>query len=685
MKKLSYLIITLTILITSCNDDEKENIFRKEGYKEINLVGTLSPFVGSDDSSLKINIDWQSNAIFGLFEYDKNAGLYLNSNREFTLKKELNLDKAEFQGFSQTEDGWLTSERIYYGYYPYNVNNMMASAIKFDLSISQTQDVENPTKHILSNSFLVCRTEVAGGNASEGLSFMSKTAVLEFALTNNTLKGIIIDKIIVKERSGNTIFKKSGLYNTMKDELVYQAEDQKDAVEVKLSKSYAINVNDSYSIFIATMGTTVPYGSDFVVEIHTDRGIIEVAEIVKEKDGLVFESGKLYTTEIALTEKLLNAPVTLSSSTNTYIINPPLTASEDEIKTFYLPITRANNFWKGSGAEYGNNPAMAVGEDDHWVAEIIWQDFDLQNKEVISFVEDMNKGTGAYDKIGFTVKYSNSDQYGNVVIGIRKADENGNQTGDYIWSWHLWVTDLDEKVNYITYGESNQNVMDRHLGAKNNIIGDVGALGLLYQWGRKDPFVGASATTFASDNDITRAETSIEWPSPVQSTIGGYISYVAQHPTTFVLMAKDGQQEGAWLNNFDHNGNIDFWNNDKKMFHDPCPDGWKVASRRTWNDFTQASFPYDNTNKGRLYNGIDWYPSTGGINPETGKLSDMVASGFSGAWSSGKAYNTLDPDTNPRRNYTGRSLSFNKNNNGVLTDYARPRAWAIPVRCIQFK
>lgn len=36
--------------------------------------------------------------------------------------------------------------------------------------------------------------------------------------------------------------------------------------------------------------------------------------------------------------------------------------------------------------------------------------------------------------------------------------------------------------------------MDRNLGAKNAKKYDAGSLGLLYQWGRKDPFVGADGT-----------------------------------------------------------------------------------------------------------------------------------------------------------------------------------------------
>ena len=36
-------------------------------------------------------------------------------------------------------------------------------------------------------------------------------------------------------------------------------------------------------------------------------------------------------------------------------------------------------------------------------------------------------------------------------------------------------------------------MMDRNLGATSATPGNVGSLGLLYQWGRKDPFLGSSS------------------------------------------------------------------------------------------------------------------------------------------------------------------------------------------------
>ena len=89
------------------------------------------------------------------------------------------------------------------------------------------------------------------------------------------------------------------------------------------------------------------------------------------------------------------------------------------------------------------------------------------------------------------VSYSNgeitfraTDRKGNAVIAAKDA------AGNILWSWHIWLT--DQPVEHV-YKNNAGTVMDRNLGATSATPGDIGALGLLYQWGRKDPFLGSSS------------------------------------------------------------------------------------------------------------------------------------------------------------------------------------------------
>ena len=81
---------------------------------------------------------------------------------------------------------------------------------------------------------------------------------------------------------------------------------------------------------------------------------------------------------------------------------------------------------------------------------------------------------------------------GNAVVAF-KVD------GTIYWSWHIWVTDNPE--NGIAYSQGTETdidgnpitvqYMDRNLGAvTNTFLGKDWQKtgGLLYEWGRKDPF-----------------------------------------------------------------------------------------------------------------------------------------------------------------------------------------------------
>ncbi len=82
------------------------------------------------------------------------------------------------------------------------------------------------------------------------------------------------------------------------------------------------------------------------------------------------------------------------------------------------------------------------------------------------------------------VTASSTTAEGNAVVYIT----DGTKT---LWSWHIWVTNFDPVTTSEAY--NGYTFMDRNLGAINDTPGYADALGLMYQWGRKDPFVGASS------------------------------------------------------------------------------------------------------------------------------------------------------------------------------------------------
>ena len=161
-------------------------------------------------------------------------------------------------------------------------------------------------------------------------------------------------------------------------------------------------------------------------------------------------------------------------------------------------------------------------------------------------------------------------------------------------------------------------MMDRNLGATSATKGDVGALGLLYQWGRKDPFLGSSSI---SSNTI--AKSTIAWPLPVSSTaVTGIVDYVTSHPTTFVTGTQSTEYDWQYSSKT-------LWTPSEtaKSIYDPCPSGWRVPDGGDNGIWSKAGFGYyttfDSTNEGMSFSissPSTWYPASGFLGSTSGRL-----------------------------------------------------------------
>ena len=183
-------------------------------------------------------------------------------------------------------------------------------------------------------------------------------------------------------------------------------------------------------------------------------------------------------------------------------------------------------------------------------------------------------GTDELPEVGdliSSVSYVN----GNIVFKTPDVVKNGNASiavkdamGKILWSWHIWICKGYNPIDYEqVYNNDAGIMMDRNLGATSAASGDVGALGLFYQWGRKDPFLGAASVT----SNVSAAST-IKWPDAVQSkSSSGTILYATEHPTTFITINSnnDWYYYGDW-----HTGETR-WQSEKTLY-DPCPVGWRV-------------------------------------------------------------------------------------------------------------
>jgi uncharacterized protein (TIGR02145 family) len=181
-------------------------------------------------------------------------------------------------------------------------------------------------------------------------------------------------------------------------------------------------------------------------------------------------------------------------------------------------------------------------------------------------------------------------------------------------------------------------MMDRNLGATSATPGDVGALGLLYQWGRKDPFLGSSSIHY---DYMEIAKSTTTWPSYVSSnSSNGTISYATAHPTTFITRNSNNYD---WYYTGSSSTDNTRWQSDKTIY-DPCPEGWRVpdgGNNGIWSEAlgSSSSFTgeYDSTNEGMNFSGkfgsvsTIWYPASGYRDDDDGALYDLGFLGY--CWS----------------------------------------------------
>ena len=220
---------------------------------------------------------------------------------------------------------------------------------------------------------------------------------------------------------------------------------------------------------------------------------------------------------------------------------------------------------------------------------------------------------------------------GNAVLAAK--DEDGN----ILWSWHIWLTDQPQgQVYYNNAGV----MMDRNLGATSATPGDVGALGLLYQWGRKDPFLGSSSSTIA--------KSIITWPDEVSSNSStGTIAYATANPTTFITY-NDVNYDWYYTGSSSTDNTRWITSESSKSIYDPCPAGWRVPDggyNGVWSKALGSSsyfdYSYDSTNEGTNFSGkfgsasTIWYPASGYRYGNDGSLFGV---GYVGSYWSASPY-----------------------------------------------
>lgn len=421
--------------------------------------------------------------------------------------------------------------------------------------------------------------------------FYTYSETKEFSTDKVTLSFITLESI--STTSANLICRAEGLSGVDMSSVAVGIAYDTSRSEVKMGSStkvltQSILQDGTFSIFINNLSKDTEY--HFCTYMKQGNVIWFGDEIMN------FKTKEPYSTQ---TELNVQSATDLSSngSANSYIIS---NTGLYKFKTV-----------KGNSTESVGSVASA---------SILWETFGTSTSP--DFL-DLIKAF-CYKDDYITFQTADTFKEGNAVIAAKDA------SGTILWSWHIWFT--DPPVGQV-YHNNAGTMMDRNIGATSATPGDVGALGLLYQWGRKDPFLGSASTSAT----YPTAASTISWPeNGYLEEIHGNIIYATQNPNSFITNNSDWYYTGS---EYTYNTR---WttSSSKKSIYDPCPLGWRVPDGDVWSKALgssskiEASGAYDWANKGMNFYGklggnyTIWYPDCGQRLNISGYLYDVGEGGY---------------------------------------------------------
>lgn len=267
----------------------------------------------------------------------------------------------------------------------------------------------------------------------------------------------------------------------------------------------------------------------------------------------------------------------------------------------------------------------------------------------------------AYDQTANKVYFTKTaGAKGNAVIALR--DYNGN----LLWSYHLWATSQD--VKEISLG--GVKFLDRNIGAVANtapLAAENEAVGMFYQWGRKDPFPAPSKMNEA--NGVLSAVYPANAITLQTKQSGVTLETAILNPTVY-YWGNDNVGAEDW-SSVQNDG---YWNTAAKTDYDPCPYGYVVPDK-TQIDALIASRSGETASYGNILtcdDGTTNYLSSGGwFRRKLHATSQYAHVGqHPHYWST----TTVKVDDDCVGNYATDKITVVK---------AHPRRWGATIRCVK--
>ncbi len=537
----SFLIaLAAPLALVACNSDETEPVALE---KQITIQAVISTPEGCSTA-------WEEGDQFGLWSLTEHVA---DRNIPFTLNGDP--QSGIFSGtVSATEQQSVHSLSACYLY----KENRGFDPTYLAVQLPAQQDQQGTMCNIRRHGFLTAKADgvdLSGGHAA--LTFTTPCAILRITLDaagtdaatkQATQLSLQADHPIV----GNLI------YNLEEEQIEIPAAGR----NVTLTLDEPLTLDRVRPFYIVTQPNDAGSGQLTLSILCEDKSTIDF-EI---EQSISLTAGEVSELEIPLAELIASG----DAEFNEFRYD----LSENGTANCYI-VTRADKYkFRPTMGNSADTPQGIVRADWLW----------MTSEGLISNVR--------YGKGGIT--FDASDAQGNAVIAAF------NEADEIVWSWHIWLTDTAPSNDHVG-AQSHYVLMDRNLGATSTIPFDVNNLGLYYQWGRKDPFLGQRNTGSSTRFQEATPFSEITYPHIVNgnyafttatnevvgTTKASAIDYVTKHPMTFVTATIKTYGESWW--NSAYTDYETLWGaGGKKSIYDPCPPGYRVPR-------TEYSFGVDIT------------------------------------------------------------------------------------------
>ena len=162
------------------------------------------------------------------------------------------------------------------------------------------------------------------------------------------------------------------------------------------------------------------------------------------------------------------------------------------------------------------------------------------------------------------VTFTLQGRAGSASIAAKSGEE-------ILWNWHIWITNSLPSCARMANGT---RIMDTNLGAVGPGTGSLQPVGLLYQWGRKDPFPAPYHVGYSTMMCFQPAGV-ITYEAKSDATL----DYTLSHPGTFIDVTTKWEasaNNGVWAA--------------EKTIYDPCPPGYRVPTLTEMSDLTLGAW-----------------------------------------------------------------------------------------------